>query len=156
METGKIINRISNRLRRRAQAVQARFGIGTTQGNILDYILVESRRRPVYQKDLEQEFGLRASTMTEMLKSLEVQGFITRLPDERDARYKKILFTPKAASMKTQLRQEITQSEQLLLQGISEDELVSFMRTAARMLQNLEGGSAADHAAERKHSHDRK
>lgn len=143
METGKIINRISNRLRRRAQSVQSKLGIGTTQGNILDYILIESRRHPVYQKDLEQEFGLRASTVTEMLKSLEFQGLITRLPDEQDARYKKIMFTSKAASMKDQLRREIEQSEQILLQGIGEEELARFMCTANKMLQNLDGSDAA-------------
>ena len=40
-------------------------------GNILNYILVESQNRSVYQKDIEQEFGLRPSTATEALKSLK-------------------------------------------------------------------------------------
>ena len=70
METGKMINQISNRLRRRSRQVQEAIGISGAQGNILDYILVESRQRSVYQKEIEKEFGLRPSTATEALKLL--------------------------------------------------------------------------------------
>ena len=56
MQTGKLINGISNRLRRRSQVVQKRIGISGAQGNVLDYILVESENHPVYQKEIEKEF----------------------------------------------------------------------------------------------------
>ena len=42
METGKMINRISNRLRRRSLQIQTKLGISGAQGNVLDYILIES------------------------------------------------------------------------------------------------------------------
>ena len=71
MQTGKKINQISNRLRRRSRAIQETIGIGGAQGNILNYILVESQNRSVYQKDIEQEFGLRPSTATKAPKSLK-------------------------------------------------------------------------------------
>ena len=76
MQTGKKINQISNRLRRRSRAIQETIGISGAQGNILNYILVESQNRSVYQKDIEQEFGLRPSTATETLKSLEKNGLM--------------------------------------------------------------------------------
>ena len=68
MDTGKVINKISNRLRRRSVALQEKLGMSGAQGNILNYILVDGRKRPVYQKDIEKEFGLRPSTATEALK----------------------------------------------------------------------------------------
>lgn len=71
MQTGKKINQISNRFRRRSRAIQETIGISGAQGNILNYILVESQNRSVYQKDIEQEFGLRPSTATKALKSLK-------------------------------------------------------------------------------------
>lgn len=71
MQTGKKINQISNRFRRRSRAIQETIGISGAQGNILNYIFVESQNRSVYQKDIEQEFGLRPSTATEALKSLK-------------------------------------------------------------------------------------
>lgn len=54
MQTGKKINQISNRLRRRSRAIQETIGISGAQGNILNYILVESQNRSVYQKVLNR------------------------------------------------------------------------------------------------------
>ena len=143
METGKMINRISNRLRRRSRAIQEAIGISGAQGNILDYILIESPSHSVYQKEIEKEFGLRPSTATEALKSLEMQGLIRRKPEEHDGRYKRIVFTEKASEIKSALREQIQESEALLLRGISEAEKEEFLRIAARMLENLDSDSQA-------------
>lgn len=138
METGKMINRISNRLRRRSKKAQETIGITGAKGNILDYILVESEKHNVYQKEIEKEFGLRPSTATEVLKSLEDAGLIVRVPDETDGRFKKIVFTQKAEEIRSALREEIEESEEILLRGISPEEQECFMRITAKMLENLE------------------
>ena len=138
METGKMINRISNRLRRRSKKVQEAIGITGAKGNILDYILVESEKHNVYQKEIEKEFGLRPSTATEVLKNLEAEELIVRIPDELDGRYKKIVFTKKAEQIRNDLREEIWKSEEILLRGISEQEKEIFMKITAKMLDNLE------------------
>ena len=133
METGKMINRISNRLRRRSLKVQESIGISGAQGNILDYILVESVHRNVYQKEIEKEFGLRPSTATEALKLLEEKGLICRIPEEKDGRYKRIVFTQKARDVQTALRREIEESESVLLRGISVSEQRQFLEIAKKM-----------------------
>ena len=143
METGKMINRISNRLRRRSLKVQESIGISGAQGTILDYILVESVHRNVYQKEIEKEFGLRPSTATEALKLLEEKGLICRIPEEKDGRYKRIVFTQKARDVQTALRREIEESESVLLRGISVSEQRQFLEIAKKMLQNLDGGRGA-------------
>lgn len=141
METGKIINCISNRLRSRSQAVHMELGIGSAQGKLLNYILVESTIHPVYQKDLEREFGLRPSTITEMLNALEQKELILRVSDEWDGRYKKIVFTEKALAVKDRIRAEVEETESCLLQGISAEEQKEFIRIAGKMLCNLEQDS---------------
>lgn len=138
METGKMINKISHRLRRRSQAVQKTVGISEAQGRILDYILVEGARRPVYPKDIEKEFDLRSSTVTGALSALETEGLIARVPDERDGRLKKLVFTPKADGIRAALQGEIEETEKRMLQGISEEEKAVFLEMAERMLKNLE------------------
>ena len=67
MDTGRLINKLSNCLRRRSAETQKRIHISGTKGQILNYILIESQKRPLVQRDVEQEFGLRPSTATEML-----------------------------------------------------------------------------------------
>ena len=133
-----MINQISNRLRRRSKAVQESIGISGAKGNILNYILVESENHSVYQKEIEKEFGLRPSTATEVLKNLEKDGLICRVPEAQDGRYKKIVFTEKAEAIRETLREEIEGSEALLLNGISESEKEEFLRIAAKMLENLD------------------
>ena len=138
MQTGKKINQISNRLRRRSRAIQETIEISGAQGNILNYILVESQNRSVYQKDIEQEFGLRPSTATETLKSLEKNGLIKRETDPNDGRYKKIVITEKAEQIEAVLKSEIEESETILLQGVTKEERQEFLRIAEKMLQNLD------------------
>ena len=138
METGKMINKISHRLRRRSQAVQKTVGISEAQGRILDYILVEGARRPVYPKDIEKEFDLRSSTVTGALTALETEGLIARVPDERYGRLKKLVLTPKADGIREALQKEIEETESRMLRGISEEERALFLELAERMLKNLE------------------
>ncbi|HIW58395.1 MAG TPA: MarR family transcriptional regulator [Candidatus Anaerobutyricum avicola] len=139
METGMIINKISHRLRRRSQAVQESIGISEAQGRILNYILAAGFSRDVYQKDIEEEFDLRPPTASSILRSLEKQEMILRVPDERDGRLKKLVFTEKAGRIRKALEEEIVETERRLLTGISEEEKETFLRLAEKMLHNLDG-----------------
>ena len=114
------------------------LGITEVQGRILDFILVDGRDRPLYQKDIEKEFGLRPSTATELLKTLESRKMIQRVSSEEDGRYKKIQFTEAAEDIRLALQQEIQKTEGLLVEGISREELNTFMKVAEKMLENLE------------------
>ena len=138
MDTGKMINKISIRLRRRSEKMGKNLGITEVQGRILDFILVDGRDRPLYQKDIEKEFGLRPSTATELLKTLENRKMIQRVSSEEDGRYKKIQFTEAAEDIRMALQQEIQKTEGLLVEGISREDLNTFMKVAEKMLENLE------------------
>ena len=138
MDTGKVNNKISNRLRRRSVALQEKLGMSGAQGNILNYILVDGRKRPVYQKDIEKEFGLRPSTATEALKNLEAKGLICRISEKQDGRLKRIELTSKAEEIRHLITSEIAESENLLLKGITEEERRIFIEIGKKMLKNLD------------------
>lgn len=138
METGQIINQISHRLRRRSQAVQKTLGISEAQGRVLDYILVESEKRSVHPKDLEEEFGLRSATVAGILGSLEKEGLIRRIPDPDSRRQKILVFTPKADDIRDALRGEIQETESRMLNGITAEEKETFLNIAHKMLKNLD------------------
>lgn len=137
METGMVINQISNRLRRRSQAVQKSVGISESQGRVLNFIIVESRLRDVYPRDIEEEFDLRSSTVTGIVSDLEKEGLIKRIADEKDGRLKKLIITDKAESIIDALQEEIEETERLLLTGISTEEKTIFLDIARRMLKNI-------------------
>ena len=119
MDTGRLINKLSNCLRRRSAETQKRIHISGTKGQILNYILIESQKHPLVQRDVEQEFGLRPSTATEMLQALQAADLIRREPDPADARRKCIVCTEKAEAFRPACLQEITETDAMLLRGIS-------------------------------------
>ena len=138
MDTGRLINKLSNCLRRRSAETQKRIHISGTKGQILNYILIESQKHPLVQRDIEQEFGLRPSTATEMLQALQAADLIRREPDPADARRKCIVCTEKAEAFRPACLQEITETEAMLLRGISPEERDTFMRIGLKMLSNFE------------------
>ena len=67
MDTGKVINKISNRLRRRSAALQEKLGI-MSSGKCFTLYPDRWKETSVYQKGHRKEFGLRPSTATEALE----------------------------------------------------------------------------------------
>lgn len=135
METGKVINRISNRLRRRSAALQETLGMSGTQGNILNFILVEGQKHSIYQKDIEKEFGLRPSTATEVLKALEKKELICRVSEKQDARLKRIEFTSKAEEIRHLIAAEIGESESILLKVLQKRKDRSLLKSESVCLK---------------------
>ena len=66
------------------------------RGLVLGHIVrtVQSGQ-PLYQRDLEECFRIRRSSVTAMLKAMESAGFITRTPVSQDARLKSLAPTVK-------------------------------------------------------------
>lgn len=137
-DAGRYINKISNRLKRRSHKEKKTLGLTTAQENILNYILIAGQETNLYQKDVEKEFDLRPSTATELLRALEQKGFICRVSDEHDARFKVLCVTPKAEKMRESLEKEIDDLEKKLVRDISKEDLEVFKRIAEKMLDNLE------------------
>ena len=139
MQIGRQINKISNHLRRRTQRIQKNLGLSGSQAFVLDYIMVESLKKPIYQKDIEKEFGMRASSATELIRTMESNGLIIRKPDSKDTRFKKIEITKNADEIKKVLKEEILKTESLLIQNIQKEDLEVFLKVTNQMLENLEG-----------------
>lgn len=138
MQIGRQINKISNHLRRRSQRIQDSVGLSGSQGFVLDYILIESKKHPVYQKDIEKEFGFRPSSATSLIRAMEEKNWITRTVNEKDNRLKQIEFTEAAKDIKVALSDEVKETEMVLTKNISKEDLDIFMKVTNQMLKNLE------------------
>ena len=70
----RYINVLANRQRRRFENMELDLDLpfSSTQGKVLHFIL-DHGHEDVFQKDVEDEFGLRPSSATELLKSMEAQ-----------------------------------------------------------------------------------
>ncbi len=106
-------------------------------GWIIGY-LYANEHRDIYQKDLESEFCISRSTVTNILKLMEKKGYIERISVEKDARLKKIILTDKARKIQRQNYIDMhNMVETQLKKGISEEDMEKFIQIIRKMKENL-------------------
>ena len=98
----------------------------------------ENRDNDVFQRDFEARFSIRRSTATNMLKLMEKNGLIKRVPVDYDARLKKIVLTSRAIEIHKKATQNIAKLEDSIKEGITEQELIAFYNVLDKVKLNLE------------------
>ena len=137
-EIGKTIKLLSNYLNRRLlqiPAIKNQQDITPVQGMILGFIVEEER--DIFQKDIEQTFTLRRSTVSGVLSSMEGAGLIIRERVESDARLRKITATEKGKKQHSLIKSELSAIEYQIIAGIPDEEITAFLQTAEKIKRNL-------------------
>lgn len=137
MEVGKLINQLSKQLGLRASLAHSSVYLGPTQGQVLDYIISESDNKVIYQKDIEKEFNMSSGSATEIINTLCDKKLLIRVNDINDKRLKKLEFSPLANELSLVLKNQIIDTENRLLKGISKKDKETFIKAANKMLNNL-------------------
>ena len=107
------------------------------QKHILKYILLETMHRDLYQKDIEEEFQIRKSTVTGYVQLMEKNGFLTRESDKDDARKKRLVPTAKAEELRGLILEDIKRNEKMMVEGIKEEDVTICKQVLYHVLQNL-------------------
>lgn len=131
----RYISKLSNKLRRRIDAFSSKKNFSGSQGRVLHFLLAQAG--DVFQKDIEEEYGLRPPTATELLKKMEQNGLIHREATAGDARLKRIVVSEKAMQYKDIVIEDITNLENELTRDISENEMEVFFKVIEKMLENI-------------------
>lgn len=139
MHTGRLVRMLNHQLKRNQKPEEAVEDDELTpmQRHILNYILLETLHRDIYQKNLEEEFQVRKSTVSGILKLIEKNGFIYRESVKEDARLKRILPTKKAEVMRPSILEHIHETEIRMTEGVSEQDLFLCKKVLYQMCQNL-------------------
>ena len=132
----KYITQLANAQRRLIDRLAKGKPYSGTQGKIIHYLL-ENEDREVYQKDIEKDFGLRAATATQLIISMEEQGWVERSPSRKDRRLKDITLTKKGKLLKGPVASDIQILVEKMTSGIKDDDLKHWMETTIQMLENL-------------------
>ena len=138
-EVGKLLCVLNNSLRRKMESTAEMKEIQDISGKngwIIGF-LFRNQDHPVYQKDLEKEFGITRSTASKVVILMEKNGYIERQGVEGDARLKQLVMTDKARSIATCMMQNILSVEETLKKGFSEEELNQLISYMNRILNNL-------------------
>jgi len=138
---GREIRGLSNLIKRRIDGQAAKLGIEDmtgVQGWLLHYLYKRTPQGQVFQRDIEEAFGIRRSTATVMLQQLERKELIERLPVAGDARLKSIVLTEKAIEFGRALHQDRDKMEAIMRKNITPEELADFFAVADKIRENLE------------------
>ena len=134
---GKDIIVLSNRIKRRMRVAAEALGITDTQGRVLQYIWEESEKREVFQKDIEDEFDIRRSSVTQIIQLLERDGLIVRESVQRDARLKKLVLTEKAIEIQKVMNGKVRELEAEMQKDMSPEEKELFLTILCKIRKNV-------------------
>lgn len=97
----------------------------------------DERGRATYSKDIEKEFNLRRSTVSMVIHKMEQKGLIERKTDPSDARLKILTLTEKSKEIDKFVKKDIAQTEQKIMNNITDGEKRVFLSVIDKIKQNL-------------------
>lgn len=134
------IKAVANAIRRRMEGINIEEKADVTRSEcaIMGF-LADNTHRPIYQKDVEEEFCVRSSSATRALQSMERKGLISRVNEAHDGRLKRLVLTEHGIEISRHVDGMVAETEQRLLRGISPEELDIFLNICDRIYDNVEG-----------------
>ena len=138
MHMGKLIHMLSHEMKRNHAIDQViKDDLTIMQKHILKFILLETMHRDLYQKDIEEEFQIRKSTVTGYVQLMEKNGYLIRESAKDDARKKRLVPTEKAEELRTVILEDIKQNEKQMEAGLSAEDVATCKHVLYHVLQNL-------------------
>lgn len=134
---GKEIVILSNKIQRAIGKETAQYNITSIQARIIGFIYRESCKRHIFQRDIEEEFDIRRSSVTSVLQLMEKNGYITRESVCEDARLKKLVLTEKGLKLQKRVHNSILKFEETLKAELSDDEMDTFINLIHRLSRTI-------------------
>lgn len=102
----------------------SKMGIHHSQHHLLMYI---SREQEVpSQKQIAEKFGITPAAVARSLKSLELEGYIERISDVDDSRFKKIVITQTGNEIVEKTRLTFKEIDESIFENFSDEDIAKF------------------------------
>lgn len=122
----------------RAELDRRLAGLGLSQARWLVLLHLALMDEMPTQRELAKTVGVEGPTLARLLDGLEAQGLVQRQAVPEDRRAKKVLLSPQARPLITQIESIAQGLRTELFAGISEEEQRLCQQIHARILTNLE------------------
>ena len=111
-------------------------GLTSIQTRILGYLRqAQNENRDIFQRDIEEVFRIKRSSVTSVLQTLEKNGLIIRESIPEDARLKKLVLTDKAIQMQSSTYHILGEMEQEVHSLFTDKEFGQFLEYMSRIDQ---------------------
>lgn len=136
-DVGYMITNISYGIRQYFDNLFSDYDVTYPQSRVLTRLFGQLGKGDVNQRDLEYALGIKASSVSSLVRNLEQKGFITceRLP--QDTRNKRILLTEKGLQLRAMLDNARDQAEADMTRGLSPEQVTVFRTCLRQVMQNL-------------------
>ena len=118
---GFYFKRIDEIMSMAANAHLKKYDITCSQANILFYML-EKGKNVVMQKEIEQEFGLRHSTIIGLLKRMEKNNFVRVEVNPEDHRCRQVILFDKAFELGSEMKEHRKYMDSLITGALNDEE----------------------------------
>ena len=133
---GPMLGRSAHLAKERMDARLSQYDVTPAQTHTLLYLHRHKGQAP--QSEVIRHLRVKPSTANGILDRMEEKGLVSRSVSEHDARQKLITLTEKGAELQEQLHRAFHETEDLMMNGLSEEERVILFTWLERVIQNLE------------------
>ena len=105
-------------------------------GWIIEY-LYRHRDEPVFQRDIEREFSITRSTVTNILQLMERKGYIERRSVPQDARLKQLVLTEEGIRFHEKTMLSLHQTDDYVAGLLTEEENAELLRLLNKLREAL-------------------
>ena len=133
------IRRVDNLIFRRINQFARANGVEQAtpmHGWIIEY-LYRHRDEPVFHRDIEREFSITRSTVTNILQLMERKGYIRRLSVPQDARLKQLVLTEEGVLFHEKTMLSFHQTDDYVAGLLSEEENAELLRLLNKLREAL-------------------
>lgn len=133
-ELRRTLDKVSFKIRRAYDESLRELDLYVGQDNLLARLWEEDG---VTAMQLREHLKCEAPTVTNMVKSLEQNGFVTRKKDQNDGRVVRIYLTQAGRELENPIEEKWEMHQNKLFQDISEDEKIMLLELMQRIEKNL-------------------
>lgn len=117
---------------------KSKYRLTPVQIFIIKY-LSKNKNKTIYQKDIEKKIGLRKSTISGIIKTMQKNNIIMSIDSKDDLRSKEIVLTKDGLKLEKLMRKKEKDFEKLLEKDIDKNDLEIFFKVTEQIQINLGG-----------------
>ncbi|MCW5936430.1 MAG: winged helix DNA-binding protein [Fimbriimonadaceae bacterium] len=115
----------------------AEIGVGWNTFQLLTTI--DAAGSDASQVEVARRLGVTPATLSETVFGHVRKGLLEQVVSERDRRVKLLRLTDQSQKLVRQIRKLVTESEQVMVEGLSDSEIGMMVGLLERVIANLEG-----------------
>ncbi len=135
---GFLVTQVSHSITQCFNRAFEQYDITFPQSRVMAYLIRQQDVGDVNQRDLESALGIKASSISSLVRNLENKGFVECKRRAADARNKSITLTEKGLAVQRQLEGLCHEIEEILTVGISDEQLSELADQLQKVRSNIE------------------